>query len=62
MEHKNINDLINVTLCGRNNTCCPVLAEQPGDTFTLTDDYEGKVILTKAELIILRDTLNEKLK
>lgn len=62
MEQKNIKDLINVTLCGRNNTCCPVLSEQTDSTFTITDDYNGKVILTKDELILLRDTLNEKLK
>lgn len=62
MEQKSIKDLINVTLCGRNNTCCPVLKEQPDNTFTLTDDYEGKVVLTKDELILLRDALNEKIK
>ena len=62
MEQKNFKDLINVTLCGRTNTCCPVLSEQVDNTFTITDDYEGKVILTKDELILLRDTLNEKLK
>ena len=59
MEQKNIKDLINVTLCGRNNTCCPVLSEQPDNTFTLTDDYNGKVVLTKAELEILRVSLND---
>jgi hypothetical protein len=48
------------TLCG-NKTCCPVLTEIENDNFTLTDDYEGKVLLTKEELVILKNFLNEKL-
>jgi hypothetical protein len=61
MEQKDIKDLIKVTLCGRTNTCCPVLSEQADNTFTLTDDYNGKVILTRDELMLLRDELNKQL-
>jgi len=49
------------TLCG-NKTCCPVLTEVDDNKFTLTDDYEGEVVLTKDELHILKKFLVENLK
>lgn len=49
------------TLCG-NKTCCPVLTEIDDNKFTLTDDYEGEVVLTREELHILKKFLVENLK
>ena len=36
-------------LCGR-GACCPHLHDNEDGTFTITDDYGGKVTLTKDEL------------
>ena len=36
-------------LCGR-GACCPHLHDNEDGTFTITDDYGGKVKLTKDEL------------
>jgi len=49
------------TLCG-NKTCCPVLTELDNNQFSLTDYYEGSVLLTREELVILKNFLNEKIK
>jgi hypothetical protein len=51
---------INYTMCS-NKTCCPVLTETDDNNFTITDDYNGKVILTKEELILLKNFLKDKL-
>lgn len=52
---------LNVKLCGRTGSCCPTLSEEVDGTFKLVDDYEGKVILTKEQLHILKDIINEQL-
>jgi len=52
---------IKFMLCGQ-NTCCPVLTEVDDNKFTLTDDYEGEVVLTKTELVILKNFLNDNIK
>lgn len=54
-------DKLKYTMCS-NNTCCPVLSELDNNQFSITDDYEGKVIITKEELILLKNFLNENLK
>jgi hypothetical protein len=41
------------TLCGR-GACCPTLIDNEDGTFTITDDYGGKVKLTKEQLIQLQ--------
>jgi hypothetical protein len=41
----------------RKGGCCPILTEVEDNKFTITDDYEGKVILTKEELSLLKDYL-----
>lgn len=43
-------------------SCCPVITEVENDTFVITDDYNGKVILTKDELNLLKTFLNDNLK
>lgn len=48
-------------MCG-NKTCCPVLTEIEDNNFNITDDYNGKVLLTRSELVLLKNFLNEKLK
>ena len=44
-----------------NKTCCPVLeeSEQQGQ-YQITDDYGGKVILTKDELALLKNFLKDQ--
>ena len=43
-------------------SCCPVLTEIENDKFTITDDFEGTVVLTKGELNLLKNFLNTNLK
>jgi hypothetical protein len=52
---------ITYTMCS-NKTCCPILTEIDDNNFTITDDYKGKVIITKEELKLLKNFLNENLK
>jgi hypothetical protein len=51
---------IKYTMCGRNGSCCPVLTEMDDNSFTITDDYNGSVKLTKDELILLKDFLSKQ--
>lgn len=44
-----------------NKSCCPVIQEIEKDKFTITDDYDGKVVLTKDELTLLKNFLNSNL-
>lgn len=54
---------VNVTLCGRPGTsCCPVLSEEEDGNFQLVDDYNGKVTLTKAELLLLKEAIEQQVK
>lgn len=48
-------------MCSK-DSCCPVLSEIENNKFMITDDYEGQVVLTKDELSLLKNFLNEKLK
>lgn len=52
---------IKYTMCS-NNSCCPVLSEINDNKFIITDDYEGQVVITKDELKLLRNFLNDNLK
>lgn len=45
-----------------NKSCCPVLEEVENDKFIITDDYKGKVTLTKEELKLLKTFLDKNLK
>lgn len=50
-----------VMLCGR-KYCCPTMTKLPDGRYQITDDYNGKVIITKeqAELIMKgMNTLDE---
>lgn len=42
-------------------TCCPILTEIEDNKFTITDDYEGKVLLTRDELNLLKNFLDKNL-
>lgn len=44
-----------------NKSCCPVLEEVEKDKFMIKDDYDGKVVLTKEELTLLKNFLNTNL-
>jgi hypothetical protein len=48
------------TMCS-GKSCCPVLTEVEDNKFTITDDYDGKVVLTKEELTLLKNFLNKNL-
>lgn len=54
-----------IVLCRRNKSCCPEISKiTEGDhkgSFELKDDYEGRVILTKDQLDILKDVLDSNL-
>lgn len=49
------------TMCS-NQSCCPVLTEIENDKFMITDDYEGQVVISKDELLLLKNFLNDNLK
>jgi hypothetical protein len=62
MDITNIkHEKIKYTMCS-NNSCCPVLSEIDDNKFIITDDYEGQVVITKDELKLLRNFLNDNLK
>ena len=48
------------TMCS-GKSCCPVLTETEDNNFVITDDYDGKVLLTREELTLLKDFLNKNL-
>ena len=46
-----------IVLC-KAGSCCPtVLKDETGEQFTITDDFGGKVSLTKDELAMLKDAI-----
>jgi hypothetical protein len=57
-KNKNSKGKIKYIMCS-NRTCCPILSEIDDNNFTITDDYNGKVILTKEELLLLKNFLKE---
>lgn len=51
--------LIKSKLCGRGNTCCPEVEQTSESNFTITDDFGGKVSLTREEFFMLQDVINQ---
>jgi hypothetical protein len=47
-----------IKLC-RQGSCCPIVDRVSEDEFTITDDFEGKVTLTKDHLIMLKEAIEE---
>lgn len=47
-------------MCG-SKSCCPVFTQIDDNKFEITDDYNGKVVLTKEELELLKTFLNKNL-
>jgi len=44
-----------IVLCGKPKRCCPVVnISETKDEVTITDDYGGKVIMTKEQYEILK--------
>lgn len=46
-----------VRLC-RAGSCCPIVEKVNENEFTISDDYKGKVRLTKDEVQMLKDALD----
>ena len=46
-----------ILLCNKKN-CCPILEKVSEDEFVLTDDYKGKVRLTRDDMNELRKSLD----
>ena len=46
-----------IKLC-RPGSCCPVVERISPDEFTIKDDYNGSVKITKDELIMLKDAIS----
>lgn len=46
-----------VRLC-RAGSCCPIVEKVNENEFTISDDYNGKVRLTKDEVQMLKDALD----
>ena len=46
-----------VRLC-RAGSCCPIVEKVSENEFTISDDYKGKVRLTKDEVQMLKDALD----
>jgi hypothetical protein len=44
-----------VRLCRQG--CCPVVEKVSEDEFSITDDYQGKVKITKEQLSILKEAI-----
>jgi hypothetical protein len=42
-----------------NQSCCPVLEQVDDTKFTISDDYDGVISITKDELKLLKKFLNE---
>ena len=47
-----------VALCSKGR-CCPVVTTLENETIQITDDYDGKVTLTKEEAKMLVDHLSD---
>jgi hypothetical protein len=45
-----------VRLC-RAGSCCPVVEKNDENSFTISDDYNGKVKMTKDELRMLKEAI-----
>lgn len=52
--------MLKFTMCA-NKSCCPVLTQIDEQNFTIKDDYDGKVVLTKEELKLLKGFLDKNL-
>jgi hypothetical protein len=47
-----------VKLC-RPGSCCPIVEKINNDEFIISDDYNGKVRLTKGEVEMLNDVIEQ---
>lgn len=45
-----------VRLC-RQGSCCPIVEKVSDDEFTIADDFNGKVRMTKDQMQMLRDAI-----
>lgn len=52
---ESLNQSERIVLCKRNSSCCPTIDRVNPDTFIISDDYNGKVQLTKDQFEMLKD-------
>lgn len=52
--------LLKYKMCAA-RSCCPQIEQVEDDKFIITDDYNGKVQLSKDELVLLQKYLTENL-
>lgn len=48
----------NYTLCGRNGSCCPVVEQVDDDTYRVTDDHGGSVLLTNEQVCLMQTVID----
>lgn len=48
-----------ILLCNPKKTCCPVLEKVSDDVYTLSDDYQGKVRLSRDELSMMAEAFKK---
>lgn len=53
MEFLNNNKIM---LC-RPGSCCPIIEKVSDEEYNITDDYNGKVVITKDQLKMLKDAI-----
>jgi len=46
-----------ILLIMSNLICCPLVEKVSEDEFSITDDYQGKVKITKEQLSILKEAI-----
>jgi hypothetical protein len=39
-------------------SCCPIIKKLENQSFEVTDDYDGKVLLTKEQLLMFKDAID----
>lgn len=48
-----------IKLCVKGRSCCPIVEKVDEDTFTISDDYNGQVKLTKNEFVMLQEAIEK---
>lgn len=47
-----------VRLCIAKKGCCPIVERVSENEFTISDDYNGKVRISKEEMALLKDAID----
>lgn len=54
----NINPNGSITLCGRKNSCCPVMTPVDKDVISITDDDGNKITIKKEQARLINQALD----